>query len=177
LDSECAVGKHCAFDWSEVEAGAHGIDLLPCAIEKFNLVELDADESASVGLRELAVRQMAESPHLPDEVLIKVREVLDRVRVELTTLSSGDAKTLHHARRYLMKRLEFDERSRPADRNKLKLTLMARQQGKCPDCGEPLPSRDSELDRADPVLGYTEENCRLVHHACHRKAQALKGYS
>ena len=120
---------------------------------------------------------MAESPHLPDEVLNTVREVLDRVRAELNVLSKGDAKTLHHARRYLMKRLEFDERSRPADRNKLKLTLMAKQQGKCPDCGEQLPPRDSELDRTDPVLGYTEENCKLVHHDCHRKAQALKGYS
>lgn len=133
----------------------------------------------SVGflLRSVESTTMAESPHLADEVLNKVREVLDRVRAELTALSDGDAKTLHHARRYLMKRLEFDERSRPADRNKLKLTLMARQQGKCPDCGEPLPPRDSELDRTDPVLGYTEENCKLVHHHCHRKAQALKGYS
>jgi len=57
---------------------------------------------------------MAESPHLPEEVLIKVRAVLERVRADLNNLSEGDAKTLHHARRYVMKRLEFDERSRPS---------------------------------------------------------------
>lgn len=120
---------------------------------------------------------MAESPHLSDEVLAQVRKILDRVRTELGVVSNGDAKTLHHARRYLMKRLEFDERGTPADRNKLKLTLMAKQQGKCAFCGEPLPPRDSELDRSDPVLGYTEENCKLIHHQCHRKAQAAKNYA
>jgi hypothetical protein len=120
---------------------------------------------------------MPVSPHLNDELLKEVRGILDRVRVELNIVSQGDAKTLHHLRRYLMKRLEFDERGTPADRNKLKLTLMAKQQGKCSTCGEPLPPRDSELDRKDPVLGYTEENCTLIHHQCHRKAQAVKNYA
>lgn len=120
---------------------------------------------------------MAESPHLPDEVLIKVRAVLERVRADLNNLSEGDAKTLHHARRYVMKRLEFDERSRPSDRKDVKLILMAKQQGRCAVCGEPLPAKGSELDRCDPVLGYTEGNCRLIHHECHRKAQAAKNYA
>jgi DNA repair exonuclease SbcCD ATPase subunit len=120
---------------------------------------------------------MAESPHLPDEVLLNVRGILDKVRAELHILAKGDAKTLHHARRYLMKRLESDERGTPAERNKVKLTLMATQQGKCPLCGEPLPPRDAELDRKDPVLGYTAENCLLIHHHCHRKAQAAKNYA
>jgi hypothetical protein len=119
---------------------------------------------------------MTESPHLSDEVLKKVRELLDRVRSELKQAASEDPKTLHHARRYLMKRLEFDERGTPGDRTKLKLTLMAKQRGICSYCGEPLPPRDSELDRTDSILGYTEDNCKLVHHACHRKAQAAKNY-
>jgi hypothetical protein len=120
---------------------------------------------------------MAESPHLLDENLTKVRKILERVRTELSELSNGDPKVLHHARRYLVIRLQFDERGRPADRNKLKLTLLAKQLGKCPDCGEPLPPRGAELDRKDPILGYTEENCKLVHHDCHRKTQAAKNYS
>ena len=120
---------------------------------------------------------MVESPNLNDDVLKQVRELLERVRAELNMLGNGNAKTLHHARRYLMKRLEFDERGTPADRNKLKLTLMAKQQGKCSSCGEPLPPRDSELDRKNLVLGYTEENCTLIHHQCHRKAQAAKNYA
>jgi hypothetical protein len=120
---------------------------------------------------------MPESPHLTDEQLTTIREILDRVRTDLTALAGSDQNTLHHARRYLMKRLEFDERGTPADRNKLKLTLMAVQQGKCTSCNEPLPPRGSELDRKDPVLGYTEENCKLIHHECHRKAQAAKNFS
>ncbi len=119
---------------------------------------------------------MAESPHLTDEQLAAVRGILDRVRSELAALAGDEAKVLRHARRYLMKRLEFDERSRPSDRKDVKLTLMAKQQGKCAICGDPLPAKDSELDRHDPVLGYIEENCRLVHHDCHRKAQAAKNF-
>ena len=119
---------------------------------------------------------MPESPHLSDDQLTTVRALLEVVRLELSKISAGDVKVLHHARRYLQKRLEFDERSTPAARAKLRLTLMATQQGKCAMCNEPLPPRDSELDRRDPVLGYTEDNCRLVHHACHRKEQAAKNY-
>jgi hypothetical protein len=60
---------------------------------------------------------------------------------------------------------EFAERSTPAKRNKLKLTLMTKQQGKC-----------AELDRKNAIAGYTEENCRLIHHQCHRDAQAAQSY-
>lgn len=57
---------------------------------------------------------MPVSPHLNDELLQEVRGILDRVRAELNSISQGDAKTLHHLRRYLMKRLEFDERGTPS---------------------------------------------------------------
>jgi hypothetical protein len=76
-----------------------------------------------------------------------------------------------------MKRLEFDERSKPSDSRDVKLCLMAKQQGKSAICGDLLPAKASELDRNDPILGYTEENCRLVHHECHRTAQAAKNFS
>lgn len=62
---------------------------------------------------------MPESPHLTDELLQEVRGILDRVRAELNSISQGDAKALHHLRRYLMKRLEFDERGRPAGKPEL----------------------------------------------------------
>jgi len=120
---------------------------------------------------------MTSSPHLTDEQLERTRKLLDLVRAELTKIANGDVKTLHHARRYVQKRLEMDERSTPADRNKLKLTLMAKQGARCAVCGEPLPSRGAELDRREPIIGYTEENCRLIHHECHREAQAAKNFS
>jgi hypothetical protein len=120
---------------------------------------------------------MAESPNLSADQLAAVRKLTERVCTELEQIAAGDKKTLFHARRYIQKRLEFGERGTPSKRNKLKLTLMARQQGKCAECGEPLPPRDSELDRKSSLLGYTEENCRLVHHDCHRKQQAARNYS
>jgi hypothetical protein len=43
-------------------------------------------------------------------------------------------------------------------------------------CEEPMDVKGSELDRADPVDGYTAENTRLVHHACHWADQATKGF-
>jgi hypothetical protein len=121
--------------------------------------------------------EMDESPHLSGDQLAAVRNLVERVCAELEHIAAGDQETLFHARRYVQKRLEFGERSTPAKRKKLKLTLMARQQGKCAECGEPLPSRYSELDRQSALLGYAEENCRLVHHDCHRKEQAARNYS
>lgn len=118
-----------------------------------------------------------ESPNLSPARLQAVRELLDRVFAELEKIAEGDEKALFHARRYVQKRLEFAERNTPARRHKVKLTLMAKQQGKCAECGKPLPPRDSELDRKSAILGYTEENCRLVHHQCHRDAQAARNYS
>jgi hypothetical protein len=120
---------------------------------------------------------MVESPNLSPDHLAAVRKLVELICAELEKIAAGDKKTLFHARRYIQKRLEVGERSTPAKRNKLKLTLMATQQGKCAACGEPLPPRDSELDRESALLGYTEENCRLVHHDCHRKQQAARNYS
>jgi len=94
---------------------------------------------------------------LTDDQLEEARKVLDTVRAELLKIASGDAKTLHHGRRYIMKRLEFDERSTPAERNKPKLTLIAKQGARCADCGKPLPVHGAELDRRDPLLGTSEE--------------------
>jgi len=65
----------------------------------------------------------------------RLRGILEKVRTELHVITNGDTNTLHHARRYLMNRLEFGERRTPSDRNKLKLTLIAIQQGKCFTCG------------------------------------------
>jgi hypothetical protein len=118
-----------------------------------------------------------ESPHLTADQLQATRRLLEHISSELEKISAGNKKILFHARRYIQKRLEFAERDTPAKRNKLKLTLMAKQLGKCAECGEPLPPRDSELDRQDAILGYIEENCRLIHHQCHRKAQAARNYS
>ncbi|HXM00220.1 MAG TPA: hypothetical protein VN932_09835 [Rhizomicrobium sp.] len=51
------------------------------------------------------------------------------------------------------------------------------QNGICALCPEKLPEKEAELDRIDPYSGYTPENTRLIHHACHRKQQAERGFA
>jgi hypothetical protein len=104
-------------------------------------------------------------------VLLKV------VRERLDELSAGDIKVLHHMRRRIMMRLEFDERDTPAARKKLKYQKWIEQDGKCPLCPAKLPESEAELDRIDPYGGYTRENTRLIHHKCHRKQQAKRRFA
>lgn len=107
----------------------------------------------------------------------KANDLLQLVRRRLDELSGGDPKVLHHMRRRIMKRLEFDERDTPAARRKLKDQKWKEQRGKCAMCPGDLPETESELDRIDPYAGYTRENTRLVHHDCHRKQQAERGFA
>ncbi len=103
--------------------------------------------------------------------------LLDYVRQQLNDLSGGDSKLLHHLRRRIYLKLTFDERGRQAMRRKLKDQKWKEQRGKCAICSEDLPETETELDRRDPYGGYTKENTRLVHHACHRRQQAERGFS
>jgi hypothetical protein len=111
---------------------------------------------------------MPSSPNLPDEQL---------VRAGLNRFAKGDAKLLHHARRHIMVKPQYDERGTPMQRSLLKAALYARQNGVCALCSEAMPMKDSELDRLEGLDGYNEGNCRVVHHACHRKSQEAKNYS
>jgi len=76
----------------------------------------------------------------------------------------------------LIARLMYWVCSTPAERSKLKAAKWKAQRGLCAMCDKPMDVKGSELDRADPVDGYTAENTRLVHHACHRADQATKGF-
>lgn len=103
--------------------------------------------------------------------------LLKVVRDRLDDLSGGDTKLLHHLRRRIYLRLTFDERGSPAHRRKLKDQKWKEQRGKCALCPDDLPETEAELDRIDPYGGYTRENTRLIHHTCHRKQQAERGFS
>lgn len=107
----------------------------------------------------------------------KANELLALVRHRLDELSDGDAKVLYHMRRRIRIRLEHDERDTPAARRKLKDQKWKEQRGKCAICKEDLPETETELDRLDPYGGYTRENTQLLHHACHRKQQAERGFA
>jgi hypothetical protein len=100
-----------------------------------------------------------------------------RVVDDLQTLSNGDARLMWALRRKLAKELVYIERSTPAARNKLKTLMWSKQNGLCAICRGPMPQKNSELDRTEAFLGYIESNVRLVHHECHIKDQAGKGYA
>ena len=114
---------------------------------------------------------------LDKEEQSKATELLARIRVELQALSNGDANLLFAYRRKLFKELMYDERGKPMQRRKLKDQKWKEQRGKCAICGDDLPTTETELDRFDAAKGYTTENTRLVHHACHRKQQAERGFA
>jgi hypothetical protein len=116
-------------------------------------------------------------PPLTEEQRSKVLPILAKVREELADVSDGDRAVLHQMRRYVAKRLEFDERGTPTERRKLHELKWKKQRGLCAICEEQLPERGSELDRIEAIEGYTEANTRLLHHDCHRKAQEARGFA
>lgn len=103
--------------------------------------------------------------------------LFERVKAELDSLAKGDARLVWALRRKLAKELIYIERSTPAARNKLKALMWAKQNGICALCSETMLQKGSELDRTEAFLGYVESNVRLVHHECHIKDQASKGYA
>lgn len=111
----------------------------------------------------------------PNE-LTHVNALLDEIRGKLVDLAGDDRELLFAARRRIVVRLSYDERSTPAERNKIKAAKRIEQNGLCSLCGEQLPDKYAELDRFKACDGYTMENTRLVHHACHVADQAKKRY-
>jgi len=110
------------------------------------------------------------------EELARVNVLLDHVRADLAALAGDDRELLFAARRRVVVRLSYDERSTPAERTKLKALKRREQANLCAFCKEPLPEKYAELDRINASDGYTGGNTRLVHHNCHVEDQAAKGY-
>jgi len=114
---------------------------------------------------------------LAGKQLEAARQIVEELRARLSQAAAGDEHLLFALRRYVWKRLEFDERGRPADRKKIKFAKIIEQKGACAICGEDLPKRGAELDRFHSEKGYTEENTRLVCHNCHREQQQARNFS
>jgi hypothetical protein len=112
----------------------------------------------------------------PDE-LKRANELLADIRERLANLAAGDPLLLFAYRRKVGKELGYDERGKPGVRKQLKALKWGQQGRKCAHCGEEMPLKNSELDRKNAADGYTEENTELVHHHCHQKRQAAKGYA
>jgi len=115
-------------------------------------------------------------PVLPDEERTKVIPILERLRLDLLEAAGGNEEVLFSMKRYISKRLEFDERGTPTQRRKLKDQKWKSQHGLCASCKGDLPERGAELDRFKAMDGYTKANTQLVCHACHRQAQEERGF-
>jgi hypothetical protein len=115
--------------------------------------------------------------NLTSEELQRANELLADIRERLTKLATGDPLLLFAYRRKIAKELSYDERGKPGARKQLKAMKWGLQGRKCAHCGEEMLLKNSELDRKNAADGYTEENTELVHHDCHQKRQAAKGYA
>jgi hypothetical protein len=110
-------------------------------------------------------------PELSVENRAKTLPILKRVRDEIAAVAGEDKELIFQMKRYIAKRLEFDERGTPTQRRKLKDQMWKKQRGLCALCKEKLPERGAELDRFKAIDGYTMENTQLVCHLCHRRVQ------
>jgi hypothetical protein len=104
------------------------------------------------------------------------RPILEEVRSWLLRASGGDPQFHWALRRKLAKELVYDEREKPAKRQRLKRQKRRQQGDKCVQCGMDLPQRGAVLDRVDAMKGYTLENTRLLCPRCDLELQTSRGY-
>jgi hypothetical protein len=109
-------------------------------------------------------------PTLSHEDRAKALQILEQTRAQIDAAAADDPERRFQLRRYILKRLEFDERGTPTQRRKLKDLKRKFQRGLCYECAQPLPAKGAELHRLQAVEGYTEANTRLLCRACHEKA-------
>ena len=112
-------------------------------------------------------------PELSEEDRGKAKALLAELRAKIDEVAAGDEALRFQMKRYIGKRLEFDERGTPTHRRRLKAQKRESQRGLCAACEEPLPELGAELHRARAVDGYTAENTSLLCARCHANAEAL----
>ncbi len=108
---------------------------------------------------------------LSEEDRQKAIQILEQTRAQIEAAAADDPDLRFQLRRYILKRLEFDERGTPTQRRKLKDLKRRFQRGLCYECAEPLPAKGAELHRLSAIEGYTEANTQLLCRTCHQKAQ------
>jgi len=112
-------------------------------------------------------------PEMSEADRARARELLEELRGKIDVATAGDEALLFQMKRYIAKRLEFDERGTPTHRRRLKEQKRENQRGLCASCEEELPEQGAELHRVRAIAGYTAENTRLLCARCHANAEAL----
>jgi hypothetical protein len=114
---------------------------------------------------------------LSDKDRARAIAILEGVRRQIAEVAGEDRVRMFQVRRYILKRLEFDERGTPTQRRKLKDAKRKIQRGLCAVCQGELPERGAELDRFNAIDGYTVGNTQLICHSCHQKAEEERGFA
>ncbi len=112
-------------------------------------------------------------PELSEADRERAKLLLEELRGKIDEAAAGDEALRFQMKRYIAKRLEFDERGTPAYRKRLKEEKRKTQMGLCASCDEELPETGAELHRMRAIEGYTPENTRLLCARCHANAEAL----
>lgn len=120
---------------------------------------------------------MANTRNLTESEIQTAKAIVEKARLQITEAARDDEALLWAMRRYVYLRLLYDERGTPMQRRALKRKKRAAQNGKCSLCAADLPEKGAELDRFEPMKGYTAENTQLICHACHRSDQEKKGFA
>lgn len=114
---------------------------------------------------------------LNKDELAKANKLLDRIRSDISELADGDGDLRFAYNRKIAKMLNYDERSGPMERRKVKLAKRKEQNDLCAICNQPLPEKYSVIDRIRAADGYTLENTRVLCEDCDRKVQAERRYA
>ena len=112
-------------------------------------------------------------PELSEGDREKAKALLADLRAKIDEVAIGDEAMRFQIKRYIAKRLEFDERGTPTHRRRLKALKRNSQRGLCASCEQPLPEHGAELHRTRAISGYTVENTSLVCARCHADPEAL----
>jgi hypothetical protein len=113
-------------------------------------------------------------PELPPSDREKAILLLTHLREQIRLAANDNPDLIFQIKRYIAKRLEFDERGTPTQRRKLKDLMRKRQHGLCALCQTKLPERGAELDRFVAIEGYTAANTQLLCRDCHHATQEAR---
>jgi len=107
------------------------------------------------------------APKLDREVKRIGDAILSQVRSALSQADPEDANLRFKLNRWVYARLQLDERrEKPA----IKHRLWDGGKWRCPIDGTGAESlKGLDLHRIDPTLGYSVENCVLLHRLCHQR--------
>ncbi|MCG3112704.1 MAG: hypothetical protein MCM46_12890 [Candidatus Manganitrophus sp. SB1] len=122
------------------------------------------------------LEKAANGNRLQGKALDQASTILADVRKQIQKAAGKDPILLFHIRRYVARKLIYDERGTPMQRRALKEKKRIQQANACADCKSPLTAKGAVLDRLTALDGYTESNTRLLCPLCDSRIQSDRGF-